>query len=222
MPKTPEKKERFYFRTNPLDGEALKEYFLPAVVAVSIAYAIHFALAHFFPVTKYSVVLAVLDFAKVILNRLFGWDIDPIMLMPIFAIGFWILVLATGNGNSTSSERKGTGILFVDSALSEEIEFRMGSENWTILERIKGCIGFGLIHLINLVFPLSICLALISSGFFFMLVYLHNFKLTGDQELATKEAAKFHALFNYVSIGGIMAFIIGGFIYVIIMTFVYT
>lgn len=86
---------------------------------------------------------------------------------------------------------------FIDrAAMFEEQWFRMGAENWTILQRIHSSVAFGLVHIVNIIYPIASLIVVGLVGGVFMLVYLREFKKTGGTELATIASAKLHATYN--------------------------
>lgn len=82
----------------------------------------------------------------------------------------------------------------------EELWFRTGAQNWTIWQRIGSCVGFGVLHVFNFIYPVSSILVLMLVGGVFMFVYLRAFKRTGNTETATIEATRFHATYDRFAI----------------------
>lgn len=85
-------------------------------------------------------------------------------------------------------------------AMFEEQWFRMGAENWTIGQRLKSTLLFGLVHIVNIIYPISSLLVVGAVGGVFMMVYLRAYKKTGSTELATLTSAKLHATYNRFAI----------------------
>ncbi|MBC7459342.1 hypothetical protein H7200_01355, partial [Candidatus Saccharibacteria bacterium] len=86
---------------------------------------------------------------------------------------------------------------FLDkAAMFEEQWFRMGAENWTHHQRLYSCVAFGLVHLVNIIYPVASIVVVGAVGGVFMMVYLRTFRQTGSTELATLAAAKLHASYN--------------------------
>lgn len=81
-------------------------------------------------------------------------------------------------------------------AAEEELWFRAGSESWSWPQRVGSCVGFGLIHVTNFIYPIASILVLMIAGAMFMFVYLRAFKRLGDTRLATIESARLHATYN--------------------------
>lgn len=81
-------------------------------------------------------------------------------------------------------------------ALSEEQWFRSGAEKWTFKQRVASCVMFGLFHLPNLIYPISIILLLMVAGVVLMRVYLNEYSRTQNTYMATMAATSFHATYN--------------------------
>ncbi|MBC7564813.1 hypothetical protein H7100_01090 [Candidatus Saccharibacteria bacterium] len=81
-------------------------------------------------------------------------------------------------------------------AMFEEQWFRMGAENWTIRQRVYSCAAFGIVHIVNVFYPIASIFVVGMMGGVFMLVYLRFFKKTGSTKLATLASAKLHASYN--------------------------
>ena len=81
-------------------------------------------------------------------------------------------------------------------AMREELAFRVGSEDWNFVEKIRGCISFGLLHFTMLVVPIGTALALSFGGAVFMAVYVGTYRKTCSRKLAARESATVHTLYN--------------------------
>ena len=81
-------------------------------------------------------------------------------------------------------------------AMYEEQWFRTGAETWTIRQRIYSCVAFGLVHVVNIIYPIASILVVGAVGGVFMWVYLRTFKKTQSVKLATLASAKLHASYN--------------------------
>lgn len=79
---------------------------------------------------------------------------------------------------------------------SEEQYFRTGAEGWTSRQRVVACVMFGVAHWFNVIYPLSVVVALMVTGALFMVVYLMVYRKTQNNYIATAEAAKLHALYD--------------------------
>lgn len=86
-------------------------------------------------------------------------------------------------------------------ALLEEKWFRLGAERWNGWQRVGSCVGFGVAHLLNLIYVLATLGMLAVAGAIFMAVYLYEFRLTADRRRAVIAAAKVHAHYNLVVLG---------------------
>ena len=86
-------------------------------------------------------------------------------------------------------------------ALHEEQWFRAGAENWTTRQRVFSSVSFGFLHIVNLIYPLSVLIVLCAAGGVFMAVYLRQYRRTGSTEAATRAAGKFHAMYNLFALG---------------------
>lgn len=84
-------------------------------------------------------------------------------------------------------------------AMAEEQWFRMGSETWTMRQRIQSCVVFGLVHIQNVFYPITSLIVVGLLGGVFMVVYLRQIRKTGDYEKAALASTKLHAAHNYFS-----------------------
>ena len=86
---------------------------------------------------------------------------------------------------------------FLDkAAMYEEQLFRMGAESWSPWRRVYSCVGFSLIHLVNVIYPIGLLLVLVAGGSILMWVYLREYKRSGSSERAVLASAKLHAAHN--------------------------
>lgn len=88
------------------------------------------------------------------------------------------------------------GKILDNMAAREELWFRAGAESWTTWQRVRSCIGFGLVHVVNMFYPITSIAVLMLVGGVFMFVYLRAYKRTGSTKLATLESTSFHATYN--------------------------
>lgn len=86
-------------------------------------------------------------------------------------------------------------------ALTEEAWFRYGSENWTFWQRVSSALRFGVAHIANLIVSFVVLGSLSIVGWVFMLVYLNEYKKSGDPEKSLHMSAHFHKHYNYVALG---------------------
>lgn len=85
-------------------------------------------------------------------------------------------------------------------AMVEEQWFRMGSENWTVRQRIQSCVLFGLVHIQNLIYPVTSLIVVGLLGGVLMAVYLRVYRKTKDYQKATLASTKLYAAHNCFSI----------------------
>ena len=89
-------------------------------------------------------------------------------------------------------------------AVIEEQWFREGAENWSFKQRVLSCLGFALLHLENLIYPLATLLPLGVMGAVFMVVYLRAYRKTGNRASAVLRSSKLHRLYNRVALYGVV------------------
>jgi polyferredoxin len=134
----------------------------------------------------------------------------PLLQVPLLRWGWWSALGGDGNpifGSSTATV--GTvwswliPLVFMTLVVvalplfanAEERMFRAGSERWSTPRRVAKVLQFGLIHaLIGI--PIGVALALSVGGTYFMVVYLHAYKLTGSVNEATMESTRAHTAYN--------------------------
>ena len=93
------------------------------------------------------------------------------------------------------------GRFFAKAAMTEELWFRMGAESWTWRQRVYGCFAFGLVHVVNFIYPVASLLVVgFVSGGAMTIIYLREYKRSGNTERATLASAKFHTQYNYIAI----------------------
>ncbi len=92
-------------------------------------------------------------------------------------------------------------------AMSEEVIYRKGSQDWPLRRRIKSCITFGLWHFLNLVVPLGALAGLALAGGVFMWVYLRAFHRSQSESLAVLESAIVHTTYNLIVAGILLSLI---------------
>ena len=85
-------------------------------------------------------------------------------------------------------------------AMLEEQWFRMGAESWTAKQRFISTFWFGMVHVVNIIYPISSLLVVGVVGGVFMAAYLRAYKKTGSTQLATLASAKLHATYNRYAI----------------------
>ncbi len=83
-----------------------------------------------------------------------------------------------------------------NAALREEEMFRVGSENWNWLQRLKANFLFGAIHLMNLFVPLAAVIGLSTGGWWFMWVYRKTYAKSGSRVQALQQSAAVHSAHN--------------------------
>lgn len=87
---------------------------------------------------------------------------------------------------------------FYGAALDEEFQFRLGAEKWSWRQRTASCVTFGIAHLINLIYAVATLGVLMLVGAVLMIVYLREFRRTGDHRQSVVAASKLHAHYNLV------------------------
>lgn len=93
------------------------------------------------------------------------------------------------------------GGFLANAAMLEELWFRMGCESWSWRQRFTGCLAFGLVHVLNFIYPIAslLVVGLVVGGAITM-VYLREYARSNDTGRATLAAAKFHLTYNYFAI----------------------
>ena len=107
-----------------------------------------------------------------------------------------LLVVCILTGILAIFKRKSFGGLIFQAALDEEMWFRSGAEKWSVRQRLVSCLSFGACHVLNLIYPLVMLLALSLVGAAFMAAYLAEYRRSQDVERATLASAKLHAVYN--------------------------
>lgn len=110
-----------------------------------------------------------------------------------------VILLLVFLGRTTNYNRY-RGKFWDMAAMFEEQWFRTGAENWTTRQRITSNVMFGLVHVLNVIYPIASLLVVGLVGAVFMAVYLRAFKQTGSTKLATLASAKLHATYNRFAI----------------------
>lgn len=93
-----------------------------------------------------------------------------------------------------------------EAALSEELWFRLGAENWSPWRRIRACIQFGIAHFLNLIVAIATLGGLALVGGIYMWIYLREIRESGDPRRAAIVSAHFHATYNW---GAVMLLFVG-------------
>lgn len=140
-----------------------------------------------------------------------GW---LLMSLPVLDRGWWTAIGGDGNPVFGSTERSsGTvlewavPLLFIGLlvpalplfALAEERVFRRGAEHWSRWRRLAKALQFGLVHTVVGI-PIGAAAALSLGGGWFTVVYLREWRRTGDTESATLASAAAHTAYNAVII----------------------
>lgn len=81
-------------------------------------------------------------------------------------------------------------------AVREELWFRTGAESWSWWQRLYSCLAFGVVHIVNIIYPLASIGAIAVAGGVFMYVYLREYRRTRSRSMATLAATRFHATYN--------------------------
>lgn len=107
---------------------------------------------------------------------------------------FMLLAVALQHGMESSSGYQGK---FLNrAAMNEEQWFRNGAENWSWQQRLYSCCAFGIVHVTNIIYPISSLLVVGAVGGVYLRYYLRVYRRTGDSQYATLAATKLHANFN--------------------------
>lgn len=147
-----------------------------------------------FPWMKHSVIsgfLAGTDFVG-----LPGWAGIPLFIVLYVLYGRFVDEYRYGQ--SFSEHTYG---FFNKAAVFEEQAFREGSEHWSFGQRIRSCLAFGAIHMVNLIYPLAAILPLALCGAAFMFVYLRAYRNTPFRRTAVLKAAVLHRVYNRIALG---------------------
>lgn len=159
---------------------------------------------HFVPVMKYSVVSAFME----VLER-FG--LPEWLSVAILIVAINILIRRARRKPAERSSSPHTYGFFNRAALSEEQAFREGAEDWTLWQRIRSCLAFGAIHMVNLIYPLATILPLAVAGGFFMWMYLRAYRKTNFRRAALLEAAVYHRIYNRIALIVVSVYLIAWF-----------
>lgn len=88
----------------------------------------------------------------------------------------------------------------------EECLFRLDAERWNMVQRVRSCAAFGLLHVLLLVFPYAVIVTHALLGGLFMAEYLRAFRRTRSkrpsvkQKAAIRASAALHYAFNYAAL----------------------
>lgn len=93
--------------------------------------------------------------------------------------------------------------------LREEQIYREGAEHWTWLQRIRACLLFGLVHLLNLIVPYVAVVLLSIGGAVFMHEYLRVMRRTNSRPTALASSAALHHTYNLSIFYGMPFYLIG-------------
>lgn len=146
-----------------------------------------------FPWMKYSVIsgfLAGTDFVG-----LPGWA-----GIPLFIVLYLVYSKRVDEVDYGESFSKHTYGFFNKAAVFEEQAFREGSEHWSLGQRVRSCLAFGAIHMVNLIYPLAAILPLTLCGAVFMFVYLRAYRDTPFRRTAVLKAAVMHRVYNRIAL----------------------
>jgi hypothetical protein len=169
---------------------------LPMLLAVLVLINLQIK---YLPIMKYSVVSAFTAGAEAL--GLYSW---------VGLVAFWIVLfymLTRNRPTSTvSSISKHTYGFFNKAAVYEEQAFREGSESWNMQQRVRSCLAFGAIHMVNLFYPLATILPLAVAGGFFMFIYLRTYRKVSPQHsivfrrAAVLESSLWHRVYNRMAL----------------------
>ncbi len=146
-----------------------------------------------FPWMKYSVISGFTTGAEAI--GVPGW-----MTFPLFIVAFVLYARLAPTSGPFMSHSEHTYGFFNKAAVFEEQAFREGSEHWSFTARVRSCLAFGAIHMVNLFYPLASILPLALCGAVFMIVYLRAFRTTPFRRTAVLKAAVWHRVYNRIAL----------------------
>jgi hypothetical protein len=146
--------------------------------------------------------------------------LPSVVQMVIVGVGIGYLVSRTFGRRRKSKRQSETPAsysmhtigFFNRMAVLEEQWFREGSQDWTLWQRTRSCLAFGLVHMTNLIYPLATVLPLSLGGALFMAVYLRTYRKTHFRRAAVLEAAIWHRVYNrmaFVAIAATIAWLVG-------------
>lgn len=118
----------------------------------------------------------------------------------VLIVFFAVMRLGRSRARAGASTSPHTYGFFNKAALLEEQGWREGSERWSILGRFRSCVSFGLIHMVNLIYPLASILPLAIGGGLLTYIYLRKYKETHFRRTATLEAAVWHRVYNRIAL----------------------
>jgi len=86
-------------------------------------------------------------------------------------------------------------------AKREEVQYRVGSEDWSAKQRAWSCVRFGFAHVWNIVVPFAFVVSLMGAGGYFMVVYLQTYRGSHSPALALEAATDAHVAYNRIFLG---------------------
>jgi hypothetical protein len=155
---------------------------------------------HYLPWMRYSVIsggLALLD----------SIGLSAVVALIVFIIAFNLLK-GHGSRRHAPSLSPHTYGFFNRAAVYEEQAWREGSEHWTMSQRVRSCLSFGAIHMVNLIYPLATILPLAIGGGLFMAVYLRTYRKTQSRRAAVLMSAIWHRVYNRVALTALVIWLI--------------
>lgn len=105
-------------------------------------------------------------------------------------------------------------------AAREEMAYRWGSENQSWPQRLGRQARFGAVHLLNLIVPIALAVALAGAGLYLLAVYLRTYRLTGDNYTAVVASTRAHVAYNRVAlalVAGALALLTGEILWSLLM-----
>lgn len=187
----PREREEYVGQVSLSIGEFtdLPSYRFTAGLTAAVAIGANVVIALAFPW------LSIIPF-RVVMDLLRGANV-PLLLAYLLAVAIYCAAYMTASVNG-SGVAPGYATKTVDLwAANEEQWFRQGAQHWSGWLRFRSCVGFGLAHIGNMVYPVTWILTTIPLGAVFMYVYLRNYARSGgSEETAVLAATKFHAMVN--------------------------
>ena len=150
---------------------------------------------HLMPFMQYSVISGLQEIYTQI--GLTSWMIMPAVVLTII-IG--AKIAGIGAKDVPSSLSKHTYGFFNKAAVSEEQAFREGSESWSKFGIARSCVAFGLIHQVNLFYPLATIVPLALGGLLLTMIYRHTYRQTHFRRTAVLKASVWHRAYNKIAL----------------------
>lgn len=149
------------------------------------------------PILQLSIASAIGESIQFLVNTIIGHPVD-ISFWLLFSLIYSLILFRDEVGSIIGIGPKKLLEKLPSFAMREELVFRVGSEHWNLIQKIRAGVAFGLLHFTMIIVPLSTTLALSFGGFVFMGVYLAKYKKTTSVQEAARESAIVHTVYNMV------------------------